>query len=676
MEERESTMGYSIDVDTGGTCTDGLFSDGKNLIWVKVDTTPHDLTIAFNNCLEEGSKKLGFRNTMEFLDQVDIIRWSNTIATNVIAEKTGPKVGLFVSKGYEESLYTSTTSPALGHLVDRSNIVGLPQSVNATDFLKALKELLARGVRRIVICLKESFYDNQEELRLKNIIIEQYPEHYLGSVPILTGEEICKHPDDMTRTHAALLNAYVHGPMATSLFREEDYLREKGYTKPLLIGHIDGGVSRVSKTKPIDTIESGPVFGIHGSVHFSKVYDLDKVITLDVGGTTSKIGWIYDGKPTMLTDSSIFGIPLKISLINLTSIALGGGTVAYTEKDKKITLGPRSMGAYPGPASYNLGGREATLTDAFVVLGYLNPECFAGGAKKLHVGEAEAVLRERIADPLNIDLETAAQLIVDTAFNYVVEEVKSNTKNNKELQKHVLFTFGGNGSLFACPVAEKLGVDKVYTFSIGPVFSTFGSSTADISHSYEYAPFVAINEYSKLREIIETSRKQAFRDMEGEGLDLEYVEITLSFQMSDGKNPPIMIESDYLKFDSDDDVEKIKGVFNELAPSGYSRDKLIIEVLKIIAKHPSPTPELISFPKGSADQKEALKGKRGVYWNDGYVSTRIYDWDLLQAGNVVKGPAIIESDFTNHLIPPAWELTVDEHNNGIIEKQEKESHGR
>jgi N-methylhydantoinase A/oxoprolinase/acetone carboxylase beta subunit len=155
----------------------------------------------------------------------------------------------------------------------------------------------------------------------------------LGSVPILTGEDICKHPDDMTRTHAALLNTYVHGPMAISLFKEEDYLREKGYTKPLPIGHIDGGVSRVSKTKPIDTIESGPIFGIHGSVHFSKIYGLDKVITLDVGGTTSKIGWILDGSPITSTESTIFGIPLKIPLISLSSIALGGGTVVKLFRD-------------------------------------------------------------------------------------------------------------------------------------------------------------------------------------------------------------------------------------------------------------------------------------------------------------------------------------------------------
>jgi len=662
-------MGYTIDVDTGGTCTDGLFSDGKNLVWTKVDTTPHDLTIAFNKCIEEGSKQLGFGSVTEFLDQVTIIRWSNTIASNVIAERTGPKLGLFVSKGYEKSLYAADGSPALDYLVFSSNVIGLSEPVNITDFLKELKELLARGIRRIVICLKDSLYDNREELKVKSIISEQYPEHYLGSVPILTGEDICKHPDDMTRAHAALLNAYVHGPMATSLFKEEDYLKEKGYLKPLLIGHIDGGVSRVSKTKPIDTIESGPVFGIYGSAHFADVYGLAKVITLDVGGTTSKIGQVIDGRPVTSSESTIFGIPLKIPLISLRSIALGGGTVANVIEGEKIAIGPKSMGAFPGPASYDLGGTEATVTDAFSVLGYFNPDYFAGGAKKLSVDKAQMALQERIANPLKLEADKAASMMVRESFSKVVEQIKSSIDGSEDLHDYVLFAFGGNGGLFACPVAEKLGINRVYTFSIGPVLSAFGSSAAEISHSYEYAPFLALDKHDEFREIIERLKNQALRDLEGEGLPLEHVELGLSCQISDGKNPPIPLDFDFLQFGSKDDEKKIRDLFNAKAPFDYSREKPIIEILKLTAKHPSPAPELPSFAKGSNDAKEALKEKRNVYWDDGYVATEIYSWDSLQAGNRVKGPAIVESMYTNYSIPPFWELVMDEYRNGIMEKR-------
>jgi N-methylhydantoinase A/oxoprolinase/acetone carboxylase beta subunit len=670
LKRRCGEMGYTIDVDTGGTCTDGLFSDGKNLTWVKVDTTANDLTTAFNKCLDEGTKKLGFSNVSEFLDQVHTIRWSSTIASNVIAEKAGPKLGLFVSKGCGESLYgEATTSPAIGYLVDRSNIAELAQPVNPNELLKGLKEILAKGIRRIVISLKGSFYDNTDELQVKDVIAEQYPEHYLGSVPILSGEDICKHPDDMTRTHAALLNAYVHGPMATSLFKEEDYLREKGYLKPLLIGHIDGGVTRVSKTKPIDTIESGPIFGVYGSGHFARIYGLQKVLTLDVGGTTSKIGWLHAGKPIISTENKIFGIPIKLPLINLTSIALGGGTVAHIDKEGKLALGPKSMGAFPGPAAYDLGGTEATLTDAFTILGYLNPKYFAGGTKKLNVAKAEGIIQQRVAGTMGSDLAQASIKIALEAFNLLSREIKRASRSVGNIADYVLFAFGGNGGVFACNVAEELGIDKVYIFSMGSVLSALGSSIADISHSYEFSPSIFVDRYQDIHKIVGQLREQALRDMEGEGLNLNNVTVDLSFQVSDGRHSPITVESRYLDFDNIGDSKAIKMVFNEKAPSGHSREKPIIELIKLTAKHPSPTPELARFPKGKPDSSVAIKEKRDAVWMTGRAVTNVYDWDLLQTGNIVNGPAIIESYFTNYLIPPSWQLAVDEYKNGVLERR-------
>jgi N-methylhydantoinase A len=663
-------MGYTIDIDTGGTCTDGLFSDGKNLTWVKVDTTPNDLTIAFNKCLDEGTKKLGFTSVSEFLDLVDAIRWSSTIASNVIAEKSGPKLGLFVSKGHGESLYGEVAiSPAIGYLLDRSNIVELSQPVNPKELLKGLKEILAKGIRRIVISLKGSFHDNKDELQVKNMIGEQYPEHYLGSVPILSGEDICKHPDDMTRTNAALLNAYVHGPMATSLFKEEDYLRAKGYVKPLLIGHIDGGVTRVSKTKPLDTIESGPIFGIYGSAHFAKIYGLKKVLTLDVGGTTSKIGWLHDGKPIISTDNKIFGIPVKIPLITLSSIALGGGTVAHAHKEAKLVLGPKSMGAFPGPAAYDLGGTEATLTDAFTVLGYLNPKFFAGGTKRLNVAKAQTVIQQKVASTINSNLTDAARKIASEAFSMLSSEIKIASKSVDNLTDYVLFSFGGNGGLSACEVAQELHIGKVYVFYVGSVLSALGSSIADISHGYEFSPFMSVDRYQDIHKIVAELREQALRDMEGEGLNVKNVSLDLSFQVSDGRHPPITVESRYLDFDNIGDSKAIKMVFNEKAPSAWSREKPIIELIKLTAKHPSPTPEIAVFPKGKADSSVALKEKRDAVWMTGKAISNVYDWDLLQTGHTVNGPAIIESHFTTYLVPPSWQLVVDEYKNGLLEKR-------
>ena len=249
-------MGFTADIDTGGTFTDGLFADGKEIRRVKVDTTPHDLTV----------------------------RWSNTVASNVIAEHKGPKLGLFVTDGYQETLYSSASkSPVFRHLIEEANVEAVKLPVDTDDLLIQLKGLLEKGVRRICISLKDGLKNIKEEIRIKGIFEEQYPDHYLGNVPLLLGGDICKHPDDMTRTHVALLNAYVHGPMAQAMFKAEDDLRERGFLKTLLLGHTDGGVARVSKTKPVDTIESGPIFGVHAGAYWANLYQIPHVITLDVG---------------------------------------------------------------------------------------------------------------------------------------------------------------------------------------------------------------------------------------------------------------------------------------------------------------------------------------------------------------------------------------------------------
>ena len=268
-EEAIAVM-YTIDIDVGGTLTDGLFGDGQTLAAVKVDTTPHDLTVCFMDCLQAGTDELGFDDSGALLAQTQLIRWSTTITTNVLAERRGPRLGLFVSKGEEHSLYSGHGSNLALELVGEDNVIGLTQPVDPQAVLGLVKSLLERGVRRVCISLTGAFSNAKDEAKLKQVIEQQYPDHYLGAVPVLLGSDICKHPDDMTRTHYALINAYVHGPLADTLFKAEDKLRDQfGWKRQLLIGHQNGGVARVAKTRAVDTIESGPTMGLFASADFA-----------------------------------------------------------------------------------------------------------------------------------------------------------------------------------------------------------------------------------------------------------------------------------------------------------------------------------------------------------------------------------------------------------------------
>jgi|ETNmetMinimDraft_4_1059912.scaffolds.fasta_scaffold02473_6 N-methylhydantoinase A/oxoprolinase/acetone carboxylase beta subunit len=665
-------MGFTIDIDTGGTFTDGLFTNGAEIKRVKVDSTPHDLTVSWLKCMEEGAEKCGFSYLPDFLEEVDIVRWSNTVASNVIAERKGPKMGLFVTEGNKQTLYsTSGENPVLGHLIEAGNIDTVSQPVNTEELLIKLKELLEGGVRRICISLKDAL-KNEDEATIKDIIEEQFPDHYLGHVPLLLGGDICKHPDDMTRTHKALLNSYVHGPLAQSMYKAEDELRNRGFLKPLLLGHTDGGVTRVSKTKPVDTIESGPIFGIHAGDYWANVYDFSQVITLDVGGTTSKIALMENFRPAMTRNPDLLGVPLKQSMLNLKSIALGGGTVAKVV-DGKLQLGPESMGAFPGPACYDLGGTEATLTDACLVSGYLNADYFFGGNKEIRQEQAEKIIQENVANPLGISLEIAANEIINQATAMVAEEVSGLVKQTgKAASEFVLFAFGGNGAVLGCEVADKSGLNKSHVFSLGSVLSTFGSSVADVSHTYEYSPFAPVKEHDALAEIAEEMLQEAKRDMEGEGFDLTNMKSELDFVLYNKQDAENVIQFSSQTWQESDLAEKsmsdlISESFVDAGRDSASAD-LVVEVLRLRAKSPVTKVNPQKTSLNGENSEAALKGERNICRGTEKAISKIYEWDKLQAGNVVAGPAVLEGSDTTYVVPQYWRLTIDSYGNGAMER--------
>jgi N-methylhydantoinase A len=319
----------TVDIDVGGTLTDGIFTKDSDLFCVKVDTTPHDLTVCLFDCLTQGAIQLGFADVDAFLECVDLIRWSTTITSNVLAEQRGPKLGLIVSRGQESNLYgDSQRSVLLDRLISAQHVIGVDASTAEAEVMNAARGLLEAGVRRICVSLKDSDRNPDSELRIKRIIEQQYPDHFLGSVPVLAGSELGRGADDRTRTYCALINAYTHGALAATLFKAEDELRDTHrYHGAFFVSHINGGVAGIAKTKAIDTVESGPILGIHGSSYLAKKFGLNDVIALDVGGTTAKVSVLQNGEPVFRKPTDLFGIPVNLSLPYLRSVALGGGSV-------------------------------------------------------------------------------------------------------------------------------------------------------------------------------------------------------------------------------------------------------------------------------------------------------------------------------------------------------------
>jgi acetophenone carboxylase len=622
----------NIDIDTGGTMTDGLVSGdvpslGFSAVFsVKVETTPHDVTIAFMEVLEAARERVGAATLRDLLDDVALIRWSSTITSNVLAQKTGPRLGLLVSAGHEDDLYTTPDEAAtvVDVLVPRANITGISHDADDDEVRKAVKGLFDNGIRRINISLKGAFEDNSAERKIVAMIDTQYPDHYLGSIPALPASEILLRPDDSTRTFVSLINAYVHPSLATTLYRAEETLKQQhSWRGNVLVGHINGGVARIGKTTAFDTIESGPLFGTHACAHQAAAAGDAKVLAIDVGGTTAKVSAVDGGRVVDREEGDLFGIPVRTNLRLLRSIALGGGSVAKAA-DGKITLGPDSMGAAPGPACYGLGGRNATTTDAFVLLGYLAPDAFLDGRRTLDLNAAKEAIERTVGTPLGISAEEAAQKIVDAAYDMVAQLARDTAAEmGWDPADTAVYAFGGNGPLFGTGVAERIGASTVRLFGFGHVLSAFGSAISDVVHVYESA----VNSADAARAAAAKLAAEAGRDLAGEGFDADATVLSWEVRYGDGTRATA--------------EGSVDAALNGGTPN----------LVRLTARSVLPSIESAAPPAASGGE-----GERGG------IPTRSHS---SAAGSTVAGPVLVDGGSFTWLVSDGWSLNVDANGDAV-----------
>lgn len=629
---------YNVDIDTGGTMTDGLVSGNGKVVSLKVETTPHDVTISFIDLLTEAQKSLGFADLRSFLGEVEVVRWSSTITSNVLAQRVGPKIGLLVSAGHEGDLYDSRTADAvIGSIVDADDIAGIPTDADETAVRAAIKSLLDKGIRRINVSLEDAFPDGAAERRIVEMISEDYPDHFLGSIPALAGSDVTLRPDDATRTVASLINAYVHPSLATTLYRAEEILREQhGWPGNVLIGHINGGVARIGKTKAFDTIESGPLFGTYACAATSERFADSKVIAIDVGGTTAKTSAVGDGRVITKDRGDFFDIPLQLEFPLLRSIALGGGSVARVA-DGRVVLGPDSMGAAPGPAAYGLGGRNATITDAFVVSGFISPTGFLNGARTLDVGRAEAAILKHVGAPLGLDAVAAARAIVDQAWDDVAQLARETAEEaGWDPADTTVYAYGGNGPLFVTAVAERLGAKTARFFRHGNVYSAYGSAISDVVHVYEAAILSEGDIASRAAQHVDESG----RDLRGEGLDPADARYQWEVRVADGT-----ILGDELRTTDD-----LVAAAVSLAEGTHGQ----VSLLRLRAHSPLPR---ITLPEADASGEPTVTGTRASDHApsgslDAYAAGTL-------SGSTLAGPLLVDGDSTTWLVTAGWEITTD-----------------
>ncbi len=519
-------MGKLINIDNGGTLTDICVMDGAQVYRTKTLTTPFDLSKCFFEGLVKVSSQIyGQPDIVSLLSSTDHIRYSTTQGTNALVERKGPRLGVVLSGSLTEQAFASTPlQQTLFHDLVGVRVALLDASLDDTAvepaLVDAVNRLASAGANRVVIahggpdCLAA-------EGRLKKILLRKFPQHLLGAVPMLYSHEVVQDDDDVRRTWTALFNAFLHPAMERFLYNAEHKLRTNKAQNPLLIFRNDGHSARVAKTIALKTYSSGPRGGMEGARALAAHLGLKHLVSIDIGGTTTDIGEVRDNSVREDMRGQVEGVAVSFPLCNVVSVGVGGSSVIRAQ-DGAIAVGPESVGSAPGPACFGLGGTQATITDAFLLTGLLDPASYFGGELKIDVERARKAIATHIGEPLGLDEDAAAARMEAAWVEKVAAGIRAFTTVTPDT---TLAAFGGAGPFVVCKVAEAVGAQRVLIPGLAAVFSAFGLGFSDIAHRYE-APMPVDADVDALRADLQ---KRAERGMYAEGFALS--ECTLDWRL-------------------------------------------------------------------------------------------------------------------------------------------------
>jgi N-methylhydantoinase A/acetophenone carboxylase len=676
-------MGYTIDIDTGGTFTDGFFVKGEEAKTVKVPTTPHDLTVCFIECIKSGARAFGVA-VEDLLYETEIIRFSNTIGTNTIIQRDGSKVGLLVTKS-REHLAPTSADEGKSPLVLPDMVLGIEEGVSAAgqllrspdagQALGVAQELIDRGARCLVVAFGNSETNPVNERLLRQVIKQEYPRDFLGSVPVFLSSDISLRSGEVERINAAVLNAYIHGKLVRLLYKAGEELRQRLYRNNLFIVHNNGAVARVAKTRAINTYNSGPVAGLLGARLIGTLYGIDDLISADMGGTSFDIGYVRQGQVRFTLRPDVEGFAVNVPMLAINALGAGGGSIASI-KDDVLQVGPQSAGALPGPVCFDLGGTEPTVTDADLILGVLDPEYFLGGTMKINREKALKAMEQKIAVPLGLAVEEAALRVkqtIDAAMGDGIKQLRGKVWGNEE---PLLVVYGGAGPMHCCDLARIAGLKKIIITPFSAVFSAFSSSHMDVGHLYYRRVNLPLGigvDGNVLTPAVAAMKHEAERDMRGEGFAAEQAVfgLDLFIQSADGSQE-VNVTADLNFFEDPLGITRVlEQARGHLAAGGKGcSGDLLLTTVSLTVQAPVPHFTFSEVARATEPAECARKGSRRVYLGSstGKVEVPVYERVRLMNGHALKGPAIVESETTTLLVPPQWSLKIDKLNNAFLEE--------
>ncbi len=692
-------------LDVGGTFTDAfLVDEGGDFRIGKAPTTPDDISRGFFAAVEAALEAGGIAPADGF-SEMKVFGYGSTTVLNALLTRRGEKTGLIITRGFENLLqiergkqtwteYDRTdrihplTHRHLDPLVPRSLVRGITERVDATgraviplyehEVAPAVDALLDEKVSGIAICFLWSFLNPDHERRAAAIAAERVRERG-ADCRIVTSFDTSPVIRELSRTNATVIEAYTSRLAHSAFAKIERGLTERGFKGRLQIMQSSGGLASPHNVKAVDTLHSGPVGALVGGRLLAEIYGWQNVITTDVGGTSFDIGLINRRQITTRRDPTAARMILGVPMIEVLSIGAGGGTMARIDPlTNRMQVGPDSAGSVPGPVCYGKGGKLPTVTDADLILGYLNPDYFAGGSIKVDVGRVKEAIRTVLAEPLGLSVIEAAdgiRQIIDTKMRTaMVGLVEARGLN---MSSYHLLAAGGGGPTHCAGYTDKVPLAGVLMLPYSAAFSAFGSSAADYEHHYSRATNLIIAPdideggkaavAAKLAEGWAGLVEQAQRDMKVEGFDVASVTLTPLVMVRYGRQlNDLVINSHTLTPHGAGDLDRILAAFEEKYEETYARAARFpqagyhITDVALVASSPKVRPRIKEYALvSSRPDPEALKGSRLAYFAGDWHETRIYEASALKAGNYIAGPAIVEDPTTTYVVPPDRAVEID-----------------
>jgi N-methylhydantoinase A len=682
-----------VGVDVGGTFTDIVLlgSDGT-LHTKKVSSSAQNYAQAIVAGILEVFRESGLGG-----EAIEEIRHGTTVASNAILEHKGARTGLITTRGFRDVLEIRTlrmprmydmgwTKPPplveryLRETVDeRVNADGsVEKALERRDAERAVDALLAQKVEAIAVCLLHSFSNPSHELLIKKIVGQKAP-----SLATSISCEVLPEIKEYERTSTTVVNAYVMPIVASYLRALRKGLDAAGVRASVLLMQSNGGLTTdaAAAERPMHIIESGPAGGVVGAQALARAKGLPKIISFDMGGTTAKAAMVEDGEVTRAAEYSVgagimigsrlltgAGYTLKVPAIDLAEVGAGGGSLVWIDPAGALQIGPESAGASPGPVCYDKGGATPTITDANLLLGYLNPAHLVGGAVKLNPAKAERVFTEKIATPLRMPLEQAAHGAHLIAASNMIRAIKAvSTERGRDPREFALFAFGGNGPVFAAGMAAALGMKRIVVPPSAGLFSSFGLLYAGVEHHYTRTlrRLLRKSDPREIERAWEDLAGQAIGQLKMEGFTGSKVRLTraaalhyhgqtyeLTVAVPDGA-----IDFAYLEQAFGAEHEKTYG---HRAGADEPVELVTIQVVGHGLREGAAVPERVRPSRPEPDPPPPRRAYFGS-WLETPVMRRS---DLLQPR---KGPLIVEEYDATCVIPPGARAELDAGGNIVIE---------